>query len=90
MEDKCKKNLQFNLFIFLLFGLSLALGPCPLPLGLPKAVLVCLATERPLSAEEILQRELLLPLEVPLLYVLLVLLKQCLALRNWCISIPTM
>ena len=71
--------LQFILFLLLSLGF-LALNSGTLPLRLPQAVLVGLALERPLSAEVVLQRELRLPLEVPVLYVLLVLLQQSFAL----------
>ena len=79
MEDAEKKISQFVLFLLFLGLLALDVGA--LPLGLAQAVLVRLALERPLPAEVVLQRELRLPLEVPVLDVLLVLLQQRLALH---------
>ena len=73
--------LQFVLFLLLSLDL-LALSVGTLPLGLAQAVLVGLALQRPLAAEVVLQRGLRLPLEVPLLYVLLVLFQQCVALQE--------
>ena len=75
--------LQFVLFLLLLSLGLLALNVGTLPLGLAQAVLVGLALQRPLAAEVVLQRGLRLPLEVPLLYVLLVLFQQCVALQEF-------